>query len=226
MVSVTATVIVLAVLRHTSGQQQQEEQQQRRPASFGADGEWKCPEVRNVSCACDLPHTLRCTGGKSTFETVAQALRHLSGTSSISLLDCTVQNVGSLPARLLEGVSLHGLVVSSGEIKSVSDTAFDGLASPLQALGLPNNQLERVPSSALATLNGLERLDLSHNRLHTVHNNSFKVITITSFPPPRKWPLYHVPFFGFFYCSYPTHFLRASRLRGTSRRNKRSIIFS
>lgn len=182
MLSVTALVTVLAViLQHTSGQQQpQREQQQVKPQTIGNDvtGAWKCPEVRNVSCACDLPHTLRCTGGKLTFETVARALRRLSGPSSISLLDCTVQNVGSLPARLLEGVSLHGLVVSSGEIKSVSDAAFDGLASPLQALGLPNNLLVRVPSSALATLNGLERLDLSHNRLHTIHNNSFKVIPI------------------------------------------------
>lgn len=163
-------VTILAVFPHASDQKQQTRE----------TDEWKCPEVRNVSCACDLPHTLRCTGGKSTFETVARALRNLSGVSSISLLDCTVQNVGSLPARLLEGVSLHGLVVSSGEIKSVSDTAFDGLRSPLQALGLPNNQLERVPSSALAILNSLKRLDLSHNRLHSVHNNSFKVIYITN----------------------------------------------
>lgn len=179
MLLVTAAVTVFAVLHHAGGEQQQQQQQQRpderRQTVSGGDGEWKCPEVRNVSCACDLPHTLRCTGGKSTFETVARALRHLSGTSSISLLDCTVQNVGSLPARMLDGVALHGLVVSSGEIKSVSDAAFDGLASPLQALGLPNNQLDRVPSSALAALDGLERLDLSHNRLHTVHNNSFKV---------------------------------------------------
>ncbi|XP_026807749.1 LOW QUALITY PROTEIN: leucine-rich repeat-containing protein 15-like [Rhopalosiphum maidis] len=170
--------VVLAVLQITGGQlhrPQNEDPLQRHGDVQGqVDGEWKCPEVRNVSCACDLPHTLRCTGGKSTFETVARALRNLSGTSSISLLDCTVQNVGSLPARMLDGVSLHGLVVSSGEIKSVSDAAFDGLGSPLQALGLPNNQLERVPSSALAMLSGLERLDLSHNRLHTIHNNSFK----------------------------------------------------
>lgn len=170
----TVAVIVLAAVQYCTSDQQQQDQ---RP-NLNLNGEWKCPEVRNVSCACDLPHTLRCTGGKSTFETVAQALRHLTGTSSISLLDCTVQNVGSLPARLLEGVSLHGLVVSSGEIKSVSDAAFDGLASPLQALGLPNNQLDRVPSTALATLSGLERLDLSHNRLHTIHNNSFEVIAI------------------------------------------------
>lgn len=168
----TTMVAVLAVLQHVGGQQQPKEHRQMNVSG----GQWKCPEVRNVSCVCDLPHTLRCTGGKSTFETVARALRNLSDTSSISLLDCTVQNVNSLPDRMLDGVSLHGLVVSSGEIKSVSDVAFNGLASPLQALGLPNNQLERVPSSALATLNGLERLDLSHNRLHTVHNNSFKVI--------------------------------------------------
>lgn len=182
MLLVTAMVTVLVVLQLADGQQQLEQttsertnEQTNEPTSGGGDVVWKCPEVRNVSCACDLPHTLRCTGGKSTFVMVAGALRHLSGTSSISLLDCTVQNVASLPARMLEGVSLHGLVVSSGEIRSVSDAAFDGLASPLQALGLPNNQLDRVPSSALAMLNGLERLDLSHNRLRTIHNNSFKV---------------------------------------------------
>ncbi|XP_050519780.1 leucine-rich repeat-containing protein let-4-like isoform X2 [Daktulosphaira vitifoliae] len=155
-------IAILAMLLYATGQKNNQQEN------------WKCPEVRNVSCACDLPHTLRCTGGKSTFETVAKALRSLSGTTSVSLLDCTVQNVAALPARMLEGVSLHGLVVSSGEIKSVSESAFIGLASPLQALGLPNNQLERVPSAALAILNGLERLDLSHNRLHTIHNNSFK----------------------------------------------------
>lgn len=187
MLCAAAVAVVFTVLRITGGQvhqSQNEDSLQRygdvqRQMNGGGDGEWKCPEVRNVSCACDLPHTLRCTGGKSTFETVARALRNLSGKSSISLLDCTVQNVGSLPARMLDGVSLHGLVVSSGEIKSVSDAAFDGLGSPLQALGLPNNQLERVPSSALAMLSGLERLDLSHNRLHTIHNNSFKVLTIS-----------------------------------------------
>lgn len=197
MLLATAVVAALALLQRVDGQLQQQEhqpqqdgqrqhdsQEQRKNLQLQqpTDGEWKCPEMRNVSCACDLPHTLRCTGGKSTFETVARALRGLSGTSSVSLLDCTVQNVGSLPARLLEGVSLHGLVVSSGEIKYVSDAAFDGLASPLQALGLPNNLLERVPSSALATLNGLERLDLSHNRLHTIHNNSFKVSGMNQTP--------------------------------------------
>jgi len=184
MLCVVSTAFVLAALRITGGQLHEPQKEdllprhedvQRQMNVSGGGGEWKCPEVRNVSCTCDLPHTLRCTGGKSTFETVARALRRLSGTSSISLLDCTVQNVASLPAKMLDGVSLHGLVVSSGEIKSVSDAAFDGLGSPLQALGLPNNQLERVPSSALAMLSGLERLDLSHNRLHTVHNNSFKV---------------------------------------------------
>jgi Leucine-rich repeat (LRR) protein len=93
----------------------------------------------------------------------------------VSLLDCTVQNVSSLPDTLLEGVVLHGLVVSSGEIRHVSELAFSGLAGPLQALGLPNNKLETVPTAALSALPTLDRLDLSHNLLETLSTGSFKV---------------------------------------------------
>lgn len=96
-------------------------------------------------------------------------------TSAVSLLDCTVQNVSSLPATLLEGVALHGLVISSGEITSVHQKAFQGLSAPLQALGLPNNMLSSVPTPALKSLPELDRLDLSENRLKVLDGNSFKV---------------------------------------------------
>lgn len=72
-------------------------------------------------------------------------------------------------------MSLHGLVVSSGELRQVSPDAFTGLSAPLQALGLPNNLLDVVPSAALRSLSHLERLDLSHNRLQRLHNTSFEV---------------------------------------------------
>lgn len=94
----------------------------------------------------------------------------------VSLLDCTVQNVTSLPGPLLEGVALHGLVVSSGEINDIHSTAFQGLAAPLQALGLPNNQLTSVPTSALKSIPELDRLDLSSNKLKVLEADSFKVI--------------------------------------------------
>lgn len=74
-----------------------------------------------------------------------------------------------------QNVSLHGLVVSSGELRQVSPDAFTGLSAPLQALGLPNNLLDVVPSAALRSLSHLERLDLSHNRLQRLHNTSFEV---------------------------------------------------
>lgn len=55
---------------------------------------------------------------------------------SVSLLDCTLKNVTFLSdTRVFENVSLHGLVISSGEIKRVHRSMFLGLKKPLQALG-------------------------------------------------------------------------------------------
>ncbi|XP_067002029.2 leucine-rich repeat-containing protein 15 [Anabrus simplex] len=147
-------------------------------------GEWRCPEITRppaVACSCDLPHTLRCTGDRTALRVISEALRGLPAPAAVSLLDCTVQGVGALTEPLLEGVALHGLVVSSGEIRHVAQHAFSQLAGPLQALGLPNNQLEAVPTSALQSLPALDRLDLSHNRLHSLDASSFKGLSNLTF---------------------------------------------
>jgi len=69
------------------------------------------------------------------FQTIAEGLR--SSPYTVSLLDCTLKNVSFLSnARIFENVSLHGLVISSGEIKRVHRLAFLGIKTPLQALGL------------------------------------------------------------------------------------------
>lgn len=94
----------------------------------------------------------------------------------ISLLDVTVTGISILPARVLENIALHGLVISTGELKYIHENAFIALAQPLQALGLPNNLLDAVPTSALLHLIGLDRLDLSHNKLKTLEADSFKVL--------------------------------------------------
>ncbi|XP_060532930.1 leucine-rich repeats and immunoglobulin-like domains protein 1 [Cylas formicarius] len=145
--------------------------------------EWKCPEISEqpiVECSCDMPHTLRCTGDKSAFQIIARTLRSLQS-ASVSLLDCTVQNVSAISGPLLEDISLHGLVISSGEIREVNPHAFQGLASPLQALGLPNNQLTAVPTQALKYLPELDRLDLSGNKMKTIDGASFKGLRNLSF---------------------------------------------
>nr|CAD7428219.1 unnamed protein product [Timema monikensis] len=156
--------------------------------------EWVCPDINrppSATCSCDLPHTLRCAGDRSALRVIGRALRGLTG---VSLLDCTVQDVVSLVDPVLEvtilsltpmlvfpllpqGVSLHGLVVSSGELRRVSERAFSRLVGPLQALGLPNNRLESVPTGALAILSSLDRLDLSHNVLRSLTGRSFRITT-------------------------------------------------
>ncbi|XP_057366942.1 uncharacterized protein LOC130687748 [Daphnia carinata] len=156
--------------------------------------EWSCPQVSHpsrspgISCQCDLPHTLRCSAvsgghtsgsnfGSSESErqvaAVIGALRALPREQSVSLLDLSIQNFSRLGPFLFERVTLHGLVISSGEIQDVSAQAFAGLASSLTALGLPNNRLVNVPSEALRPLIHLERLDLSNNRIQSIAGQPF-----------------------------------------------------
>lgn len=105
---------------------------------------------------------------------IADALRH--SLYDVSLLDCTLKNVSFLSdERIFENISLHGLVISSGEIKRVHRVAFHGLKTPLQALGLPNNALMSVPWNALTPFGLLERLDLSNNRIKALGATDFVV---------------------------------------------------
>ncbi|XP_017483008.1 PREDICTED: uncharacterized protein LOC108371901 isoform X2 [Rhagoletis zephyria] len=137
--------------------------------------EWKCPNVtssRSLECGCDLPHTLRCTGDLHGLTVLASNLRESPYT--ISLLDCSLRNVTFLSdAKIFEGISLYGLVISSGEIKRVHKSAFLGIKGPLQALGLPANALLSVPWNSISTLTALERLDLSNNKIKALGTSDF-----------------------------------------------------
>ncbi|XP_047510280.1 uncharacterized protein LOC125053111 [Pieris napi] len=145
--------------------------------------EWRCPELSarpSAECSCDLPHTLRCAGDHTALQIIGRHLREKRGrnkNSAVSLLDCALRGVTSLPSASvaeLAGVGLHGLVISSGDIKRVQQGAFTSIASTLLALGLPNNQLPSVPTEALSNLGYLDRLDLSNNKIHSLDGNSFK----------------------------------------------------
>ncbi|KAH8365313.1 hypothetical protein KR084_009246 [Drosophila pseudotakahashii] len=143
--------------------------------------EWKCPNItgtRNaeLECGCDLPHTLRCNIDLHGLLLLADRLR--TSPYSISLLDCSLRNVTFLSdAKIFDGVSLHGLVISSGEIKRVHKSAFLGIRGPLQALGLPGNALMSVPWNALSTLGALERLDLANNKIKALGTADFVGLT-------------------------------------------------
>lgn len=144
-------------------------------SSSPSDAIWECPNITKagVECSCDFPHTLRCTGDRTALQIISEHLK-CSRPDTISLLDVTVTGISVLPARFFEDVALHGLVVSTGELRRVHENAFIALARPLQALGLPNNLLDSVPTIALSHLVGLDRLDLSHNKLKTLEADSFK----------------------------------------------------
>ncbi|XP_052126691.1 leucine-rich repeat and fibronectin type-III domain-containing protein 3 [Frankliniella occidentalis] len=161
-------------------EEEEEEGGWRRAGDGGDDADVK---QRPVTCSCDLPHTLRCTGGLHTLQVVGTALRALPP-RYVSLLDVSLSGVSAL-GSLLPGVALHGLVVS-GELKSVEPDAFTSLlleaGEPrLQALGLPSNLLEAVPASALSALPDLDRLDLSHNRLRSLPTDAFPGLSNLTF---------------------------------------------
>ncbi|XP_034478349.1 slit homolog 3 protein [Drosophila innubila] len=149
------------------------------PLPVDSDGqlEWKCPNISGsrsaeLECGCDLPHTLRCNIDLHGLLLLADRLR--SSPYSISLLDCSLRNVTFLSdAKIFDGISLHGLVISSGEIKRVHKSAFLGIKGPLQALGLPGNALLSVPWNALSTLGALERLDLANNKIKALGTADF-----------------------------------------------------
>jgi len=142
-------------------------------AKGGGEG-WQCPSLapfQSLSCSCDLPHTLRCdgdlpSGGKNNvLAKLVEQVASLPDNRRVALLDLSVRNLVTLPGRLLSKVGVEGLVVSSGQLANVSDKAFVGLEDQLTALGLPGNQLTRVPVQALSPLKQLSRLDLSGNQL-------------------------------------------------------------
>ncbi|XP_013190967.2 leucine-rich repeat-containing protein 15 [Amyelois transitella] len=154
-------------------------------ALSNAHAQWRCPGLSArpaAECSCDLPHTLRCAGDHTALQIIGRHLREQKArnkNTAVSLLDCALRGVSALTVSStaeLAGVGLHGLVISSGDIRRVQQGAFLVVSSTLLALGLPNNQLPTVPTEAIVRLWNLDRLDLSNNKIHTLDSNSFKGI--------------------------------------------------
>ncbi|KAB7507387.1 Leucine-rich repeats and immunoglobulin-like domains protein 2 [Armadillidium nasatum] len=144
---------------------------------------WKCPHVTdvvNISCTCDIPHTIRCRGHVSSSHTLFNVTKELrktkDPTTTVSLLDLTVHGIGHLEGFTFEGLSLLGLVISSAGLQTLSKDAFKGLESDLAALGLPSNKLKFVPFDALRVLIRLRRLDLSNNYLKVLKSREFPTL--------------------------------------------------
>ncbi|KAA0191005.1 hypothetical protein HAZT_HAZT007101 [Hyalella azteca] len=150
---------------------------------FNVSGEignksWSCPEVNfleDVSCICDLPHTLRCRGN-ATNNTVLTALTQSLIGAQVSLLDLSIHHVSVLPDAVFQGLQLLGLVISSAGISFLNVRTFSGLEGSLAALAIPSNSLTKIPFEALQTLTRLQRIDLSENQLEELPSRAFPTL--------------------------------------------------
>lgn len=85
-----------------------------------------------------IPNILNLIELELTLPFFFQALTNILRASpfKVSLLDCTLRNVTFLSRpRVFENLTLHGLVISSGEMKRIHKLTLAGLNRNLQALG-------------------------------------------------------------------------------------------
>ena len=141
--------------------------------------EWRCPDGSNISeisCTCDVPHTVRCRGQAVLRRDLAVLTQTLRAHGGISLLDLAVHGLGSLAGSSFEGLKLLGLVITKAGLQTLPSDVFAGLEPTLAALGLPNNKLISVPVDALRPLVQLQRLDMSDNLLQELPSRAFPVL--------------------------------------------------
>ena len=142
---------------------------------------WKCPNISSVSssslisCACDIPHTLRCDGIVQNDQQIVltellDKIESLSPNEAITLLDISITNLTRLPGKIFQNTRIEGLIISSGKLEYISGRAFSGLENYLTALGLPANKLTIFPAQSIDLLKMLTRLDISNNLIDSIHS--------------------------------------------------------
>nr|XP_053650495.1 leucine-rich repeat neuronal protein 3-like [Cherax quadricarinatus] len=149
------------------------------PVLVNMTRDWGCPYVRGVaevSCTCDVPHTVRCRGQADRPHDLISLIHNLGIKGSISLLDLAVHGLRELPGRVFTSMELLGLVITTADLQTLPHDAFSGLENTLAALGLPNNKLVEVPANALRPLVELQRLDLSDNQIRELPPRAFPVL--------------------------------------------------
>lgn len=140
---------------------------------------WRCPDVSNISeisCTCDVPHTIRCRGQAVLPRDLAVLTQILRNHGGVSLLDLAVHGLGSPAGSSFKGLDLLGLVITKAGLQTLPPDVFSGLEGTLVALGLPNNKLISVPVDALVPLRQLQRLDISDNQLHELPSRAFPAL--------------------------------------------------
>lgn len=140
---------------------------------------WTCPDAINISeisCSCDVPHTVRCRGQAVQPQDLPVLTHTLRTHGGVSLLDLAVHGLGSLAGSSFDGLQLLGLVITKAGLLTLPPDVFAGLETTLAALGLPNNKLISVPVAALSPLVQLQRLDMSDNLLQELPPRAFPVL--------------------------------------------------
>src|SRR6218665_1277443 len=98
----------------------------------------------------------------------------LSALHMLELLEVRNYSKATLPTdALLRLTALKELRIVSGRLRNLTSDTFRGQQASLLALNLQQNQLGRVPTSALAPLVSLQTLDLSANQITQLPANAF-----------------------------------------------------
>ncbi|KAJ8680942.1 hypothetical protein QAD02_016729 [Eretmocerus hayati] len=128
------------------------------------------------SCTCDqnLARELSVQCESVDFPQLVTVLRRFAAASArIDLLYINNSTIGSLRNNTFSGVRIANLQLSGCALRSIEPEALSGQESSLRSLILRDNELQEVPSIALAHLRNLTVLDLSRNKISRVPERAF-----------------------------------------------------
>lgn len=141
-----------------------------------------CPPFISTLCACeDLQNgiVLNCSMKQDATSIVKILQAKQSELGLIQELIFRHTNLTNIPAAFFSGLFVRKLDLSTNRLNNINQNAFIGMNSVLQELLLDHNELVELPSTPIAPLTSLIRLDLSNNLIRDLQPQN-------AFPPLLK----------------------------------------